>query len=330
MIKILIIDHEKTFITKSFEQFKDSELEIIYNKKTKFYFGIIEKVFFKLRIPIDFNFFNKKVINKVYDFLPDLIIIVGQMSNNNIFPSTLRKIRKIKKMKIFSWTPDNMVKRHNTSLFFNKSIPLFDVHFTTKSNIIKELYNKGAKKVVFLNQAYSKYDHYPEPYDKEYDYDIIFIGTAEKERYDSLCFLASNGLKIDVFGNRWKNFPIIKNLKIHNKPLYGYKYRKAISSSKINLCFLRKINDDLQTARSIEIPACRGFMLAEMTDEHSKLFKEDSEAVFFSSNEELLNKVTYYLKNEKKREKIKNSGYKKVTKFNFSYDDVVKRIISNY
>ena len=38
-------------------------------------------------------------------------------------------------------------------------------------------------------------------------------------------------------------------------------------------------------------------MLAEMTDEHSKLFKENSEAAFFSSNQDLLYKIKHYLKN---------------------------------
>lgn len=330
MKKILIIDHEKTFITKSFELVKDSKVEIIYNKKTHYYFRFIEKVFIKLRIPIDFNLFNKRVLKKVKNLLPDLVIIVGQTSNNRIYPSTLKKIKKLKKIKIFSWTPDNMIKKHNTSFFFDKSIPLFDIHFTTKSNIVQQLYNKDARKVVFLNQAYSKYDHYPEPYDYEYDYDILFIGTGEKERYDTMSYLAHNGFKVDIFGNSWEKFPTIENLKIHRKPLDGHLYRKAISSSKINLCFLRKLNDDIQTARSIEIPACRGFMIAEMTDEHSKLFEENSEAVFFSSNQELLYKINYYLKHKEKRKKISHNGYKKVTKFNFSYDDVVKRIISKF
>ena len=70
-----------------------------------------------------------------------------------------------------------------------------------------------------------------------------------------------------------------KNLIIHNKPLEGKLYREAISNSKINLCFLRKANDDLQTDRTMEIPACKGFMIAERTNEQIKLFKEDIEAV---------------------------------------------------
>lgn len=41
--------------------------------------------------------------------------------------------------------------------------------------------------------------------------------------------------------------------------LYSDNYVKALQSFKISLCFLRKMNFDQQTTRSVEIPACGGF-----------------------------------------------------------------------
>ena len=330
MKKILIIHNGdqqyKPFIIHSFEKLKNFKLEVIYNYKKKKSFDVISKIFHKIRLPLDSTKFNDRIIQKHIEFKPSFIIVI---KGNNIYPSTLKKIKKIdSKVKIFSWTADNMCKKHNSSKYFQDSICLYDSHFTTKSNIVESLIDMGAKKVVFLKKAYSKFHHYPEKYDVEYDYNVLFIGSAEKERYDSMKYIANHGISVNIFGNMWdKNYPSIDNLNIHRKELVGESYRKAISSSKISLCFLRKINDDLQTDRTMEIPACRGLMIAERTNEHLELFKEDKEAIFFDSNKELLDKVIYYLKNPNLAEKIRNAGYNRAISSGYSFDEMTKTIL---
>ncbi len=143
-------------------------------------------------------------------------------------------------------------------------------------------------------------------------------------------YLAKNGIKINIFGSGWnkKEFQNShKNMIINKFDLVREDYSNAISCSKISLCFLRKANRDLHTSRSIEIPACSGFMVAERTDEHKSLFKEDKEVVYFNTKEELLEKVRYYLKNEEARKKIAKAGYERSKKSKYSYDDMVDKIL---
>jgi spore maturation protein CgeB len=90
--------------------------------------------------------------------------------------------------------------------------------------------------------------------------------------------------------------------------LWGDDYARGICSFAVNLAFLRKENRDLQTTRSAEIPACGGFMLAERTPEHQRLFQEGVEAEFFDSPEELLAKIQFYLDNEDKRRAMAAAG----------------------
>jgi len=328
--KVLIVDNgfkeKKPFLIYSFENNTGISVKTIYNFHNKRSYNLLEKIFLKLRQPIDSSGFNKRIIKAVINFKPDIILII---KGNNIFPKTLKIIKsKLKDVGIHSWTADNMIKKHNSSKYFEDSICLYDSHFTTKSNIVDSLFDLGAKKVVFLKKAYSKFHHYPEKYDKEYDYNVLFIGSAEKERYDSMKYIANHGISVNIFGNMWdKNYLSINNLNIHRKALIGESYRKAISSSKISLCFLRKINDDLQTSRTMEIPACRGLMIAERTNEHLQLFKEDKEAIFFDSNKELLDKVIYYLKNPNLAEKIRNAGYNRAISSGYSFDEMTKTIL---
>lgn len=183
---------------------------------------------------------------------------------------------------------------------------------------------------MFTYQGYSKDIHKP-IYAENYNHDVLFIGFPENERIDSILYLANNGIKVDIYGypTAWEkhviNHPNIIN---HKKSLDGQEYAKAISNSKITLCFLRKINRDLHTSRSIEIPACKGFMIAERTNEHLDLFEEDKEAIYFDNDKELLEKVAYFLENEDERKKIQENGYKKCLNIDYSYDNMVKKVLS--
>src|SRR4029450_7028444 len=102
---------------------------------------------------------------------------------------------------------------------------------------------------------------------------------------------------------------------------------RAICATRINLCFLRKVNRDLQTTRTMEIPACGAFMLAERTDEHRAPFEEGKEAEYFESGVELRAKVDYYLAHEEERRRIGLAGRERCLRSGYSNLDHLTGIV---
>ena len=277
--------------------------EKLNNKGEKIVFkDFITRVRWKLRVPKDVVGINQKIREQAKKDPPDCLWILKVPT---LWPSTLRYVRKnCPDCKIVFYSEDDMFAHHNRTRFFDRCIPYFDVIFTTKSYNAnpEELPVLGARKVVFVDKAYHKERHNPYPPEEgaAFGAPVGFIGTFENERAASMLHLAKNGIPVRIWGSHWPESWLSKhpNLKIEGTSLYGEDYPRALCATLINLAFLRKANRDQQTDRSMEIPACGAFMLTERTPEHLRLFEEGKEAEFFDTDEELLEKVNYYLQNQ--------------------------------
>ncbi|MBR2456238.1 MAG: glycosyltransferase [Bacteroidaceae bacterium] len=234
---------------------------------------------------------------------------------------------------IASYSPDNMALRHNQSQQYLECIPFYDFIFTNKSYILDEMKSLGAKRIYFVNNSYEAQFHYPHTLTQEEIFrlggDVGFVGSWEEERCRSILYLANHGIKVKVFGDeKWKKYNNYSpNLTIITGGLFSEDYSKALQAFKISLCFLRKMNDDLQTTRTVEIPACGGFMLAERTTEHQNMFVEGKEADFFSSDEELLEKCKYYLSHDKERRDIAKAGNQRCKDFGYSNEETIRHLL---
>ena len=289
--------------------------------------SIADRVLHKIKLPRDANHLNKSIKQACINFKPDIVFIVKGVT---IKPSTLKFI-KAKSIKSISWSNDDMYGWHNRSLWYTLGLKQYDLVVTQKSYNCNqdELPSLGAK-VLFQDKAIDTDINYPVNNCKLFDcvHDVIFIGTKEQNRLEYLKYIASNGVEVHVYG--WgfdEPHKYHDNLIFHNTHLYADHYNAALGCSKIALNFLRKMNRDLQTSRTIEIPASGGFMLAERTNEHQMLFEEGQEADYFSTKEELLKKIIYYLKNNKEATKIADGGYKRVHESDYTFKNRIAEIL---
>lgn len=280
-----------------------------------------------IRIPEN-NQENKKICELVRSNHYDIVWID---KGHTIFPSTLKYIkRESPSTIIISYSPDNMALRHNQTQQYLETIPLYDHIFTNKSYILDNMRKLGAKNIHFVNNSYEETFHHPynltEQDLTDLGGDVGFVGAWEQERCNSILYLADHGIKVRVFGtSEWQKYKKYSpNLIIENHELKGEGYPKSLQAFKISLCFLRKMNFDQQTTRTVEIPACGGFMMAERTDEHLAMFEEGKEAAYFSSDEELLEKCRYYLTHEDERKRIAMAGRKRCLTSGYSNEGMIR------
>ena len=150
-----------------------------------------------------------------------------------------------------------------------------------------------------------------------------------KERLEYIKYLLQHTeFTLKIFGTGWDAVSVPGYVKdCFNGPALGLDYAKAINGSKICLGFLNNEAYDEITTRSFEIPSSGGFLVAQRTEQHTNIFLEDIEAVFFSTKEELLKKIQYYLNNDNERNAIREKGYKKVLEWNYSWNSLMKDIL---
>jgi len=265
----------------------------------------------RLAGPLDLAGANAAILEAVGRGPPDVLWIDKGLT---ISPETLRHVRALApRCALVGYSPDDMLNPGNQSRRFLASLPLYDVYFTTKSYGVAELAKLGARSVHFIGNAYDPATHRPVDLSAEQRQAlggvVGFVGQWEAARSATICGLASAGVPVRVWGDDWRKCHCpAPGLRLEDQPLWGDAYARALCAFDINLCFLRKANRDLQTTRSMEIPACGGFMLAERTDEHRALFEEGREAEYFSSDAELVEKARYYIAHPDERRAIARAG----------------------
>lgn len=132
--------------------------------------------------------------------------------------------------------------------------------------------------------------------------DVVFIGGMIPER-KRLC---------DKFG-------------IEHINAFGPNYIREMQASKI--CFNLSMSYDIN-AKYFEILSTGSFMLTNYNEHFHKFldYNEYVEKMFYHSEEDLGNKIKYYLENEEEREKIAKEVYSFIYE-NHTYDNRAKLIL---
>ena len=164
-------------------------------------------------------------------------------------------------------------------------------------------------------------------------YDIVFIGRLDtgsnEHRIKILNFLIKEGVNIKIWTWLLSNKFINKYTLLNNHVVgsaYGKEMVKILSQSKIAL----NIHDPSVpyggNMRLFEIPATKSLQIADKCPQD--WFKDGDEIVLYKNNQDLLQKINYFIDNDEERERIAKNGYEKLVR-KHQYKHRVKKIFES-
>lgn len=277
--------------------------------------SLIHKIGFRLlgKQPLTYWALNKQLVRLAEEFQPDLLLTTN---GSYIADSTLTTIKQKTGAILATYVTDDPFNQVNTTHDFVNNIPLYDFYFCTKRRIMPDIERAGAQRIVFVPFGYEPKLHHPEAAQTSaerdmFESDVVFIGSGDVDRYPYMESIANTSpIKLHLYGGYWQQHPQLRSY--YRGFALGRDFRLALTGTKIAPCLVRQANRDGHVMRTFEVPACKAFMLAERTDEHMEFLSEDKECVFFSTPDELLDKVQYYLKHPLARERIAQAGFQRI------------------
>ncbi len=252
------------------------------------------------------------------------------MKGTDLKFQTLNRIkRNYPSVKLICFNPDDPFNEASSNSDIISSIPLYDVYCIWTRHLNEKLKSAGAKRIGYFPFGIDEEIIFP--VEASHKYDISFIGNGDEERHQLISDLAKEleernlNIQLHVFGNNWPSFG--ENVVVHGQR-NGQALLETIAATKINLNLLRKQNKNSINMRTFEIPAAKGFMIHEESQEAKSFFSPEDEVIYFESIKDLVDKCEHYLSNENDRKRKIQNCSQKIEDGSFSYQKILESNLS--
>lgn len=205
--------------------------------------------------------------------------------------------------------------------FTDRIGPAFDWCVTTDADSLPRYRSIGIGNVILSQWAcnthlYRRLDAHRHPRG------VTFVGRAHSDRPDVVRRLRSAGIDVDCWGRGWDNG------RLSTEEMIG-----VFSGSAINLNLANSAKHPLWRVvagrvlgyggsfgkrpqqikgRTFEIPGCGGFQLTEYVPHIERYFELEREISTYSSTDELIAKIRYWLAHPDLRTAVAEAGYQRV------------------
>lgn len=263
---------------------------------------------------------NRALIAFVNEYRPKYLFA---LKGESIRPDTLMRIKKMGVTTICFY--NDMMSQWG---YISTVAPVYDYFFSVDGVVLKHLQDGlGLKNCFFLSLAA---EPRPDPFSKRCNqYDISFIGQHNPVHYSRReeYLQKISDLNLHIWGTPSWGKTSLSGL--FHGPSIGDQRFDIYSQSKIVL----DINWDLMetdfvSSRAFEAMSCGALFMTDGLGKNQEVFEENKEIVIFRNENELREKILYYLGHDQERERIARAGYAKVMT-EHTYTARVKQILEH-
>ena len=253
-----------------------------------------------------------------------------------VFPRTLRALRRMGGLALVYHNTDDWrsgTPRHGLHWrLLLRGLPYYDLHITSNLHNVREFRQHGLSRVHHMELAANEAIEHPGPLGEEERRElggpVGFIGHWEPSTEKTLTHLVESDLPLKIYGGGWEKArsPALRDA-IQHRFVWGEEYARAIVSFDVNLGIVSKWNRNHTASRTFQIPALGAFLLHERNGLVKEYFREDAEAAFFGSDEELVRKCQHYLAHPEERRRIAEAGRRRCLESGYFEADRVREVV---
>ena len=281
--------------------------------------------YFRRHRPTWLNRFSAKVVESCARHKSEAVVVTGISAPNAEALGQLDKAG----VKVANYLTDDPWNRMHRTPWFLKALPNYFAVFSPRHANLHDLRALGCKRVSYLPFGYDPELHFPEaPSNDEQATlasDVLFVGGADHDRIPICSAVAGSGLSLAIYGDYWGR-------SATTRPYWrGYAdpslLRKATIAANVCLCLTRTANRDSHTMRSYEVPAMKGVILAEATDDHRQMFGEEG-ALYFRDIPDMITKAKWLVAHQPEARQMAERAHTRVTAGANTYRDRLETILA--
>lgn len=259
---------------------------------------------------------NEELIARAEEVKPDVSFFV--LFTDEIAPRTLEEVARRSGAPTINWFADDHWRFEN---FTRHYAPSLTWSVTTDPDSIEKYRAIGCNNVIRSQWACNRYAY--SKVTDELEHEVTFVGQPHGDRREVIDRLKAAGYDVGCWGYGWPAGRLDHEAMV-----------RVFSSSRINLNLSNSSTPDKRLrarayrlvkrikdsgprrsqikGRTFEVPGSGGFLLTDRVAHLEDYFEIDREVAVFDSNDDLVERIGWWLDHPQERQAVADAGYRRV------------------